>query len=148
MARRDIVRQNCTDDGAGARDSTAGFRSRPVLKAAGVGISDEGHLTLVLPPGEVVTESMAAEVSEKVQRLAGPHRLPMLLTLTGVDSISRGARDVFSAARELSAVAVIGMSPVDRVIANFLLGGEVQPCPTRYFSRETEAREWLKRYAA
>ncbi|MCC9175173.1 DUF7793 family protein [Arthrobacter sp. zg-Y179] len=103
---------------------------------------------LVLPPNEVITGSMAVAVAEKIDRLAVAHSLPLLLTLTGVESISRSARDVFSAARSLSAVAVIGVSPVDRVIANFLLGGEVQPCPTRYFSEEGDALNWLRRYAA
>ncbi|MCQ1954418.1 hypothetical protein [Arthrobacter sp. zg-Y238] len=119
------------------------------IPEARVGLApDGGHMVLVLPPGEVITGSMAAVAAEKIDRLAAPRRLPLLLTLTGVDSISRSARDVFSAARSLAAVAVIGVSPVDRVIANFLLGGEVQPCPTRYFSRESDALEWLKRYAA
>ena len=103
---------------------------------------------LVLPPGEVITGSMAVGVAEKIDRLAAAHRMPLLLTLTGVESIFRTARDIFSAARSLAAVAVVGVSPVDRVIANFLLGGEVQPCPTRYFSQEDDALNWLKRYAA
>ncbi|MDM7990469.1 STAS/SEC14 domain-containing protein [Arthrobacter sp. zg-Y877] len=111
-------------------------------------LADEGHLVLVLPPGEVVTGSMAAQAAEEIDRLASLHSLPMLLTLSGVESISRSARDVFSAARSLTAVAVLGISPVDRVIANFLLGGEVQPCPTRYFSSEDAALRWLKRYSA
>ena len=116
--------------------------------AAEIRFANGGHIILVLPPGEVVTGSMAAEVAEKVEQLAGTHKLPLLLTLTGVESVSRTARDIFSAARSLSAVAVIGVSPVDRVIANFLLGGETQPCPTRYFSSESDAVNWLKRYAA
>lgn len=113
-----------------------------------VQLSAGGPLILVLPPGEVVTGTMAAAAAEDIIRLAGAGKLPLLLTLSGVEAITRGAREVFNAARSLSAVAVIGVSPVDRVIANFLLGGEVQPCPTRYFSREAEARSWLERFAA
>ena len=113
-----------------------------------VGVAEEGHLVLLLPPGEVVTGTMAVQAAERIEGLAGDRKLPLLLVLSGVESITRGARDIFSAARSLSAVAVIGVSPVDRVIANFLLGGEVQPCPTRYFSRETEALSWLKRFPA
>ncbi|MCQ1987817.1 STAS/SEC14 domain-containing protein [Arthrobacter sp. zg-Y844] len=112
-----------------------------------VEFAEEGHLVLALPPGEVITGTMALQAAEKIQALAGASTLPLLLVLTGVDSVSRSARDVFSAARSLSAVAVMGVSPVDRVIANFLLGGEVQPCPTRYFSSEPDALGWLKRFA-
>ena len=111
-----------------------------------VDVAEEGHLVLLLPPGEVVTGTMAVQAAKRIESMAGGRKLPLLLVLSGVESITRGARDIFSAARSLSAVAVIGVSPVDRVIANFLLGGEIQPCPTRYFSRETEARSWLKRF--
>lgn len=113
-----------------------------------VNLADEGHVVLRLPAGEVVTGSIAVRAAERIEGIAGAHKLPLLLILSGVESITRGARDIFSAARSLSAVAVLGISPVDRVIANFLLGGEVQPCPTRYFSREADALLWLKRYAA
>ena len=113
-----------------------------------VDVADEGHLVLLLPPGEVVTGTMAVQAAERIESMAGDRKLPLMLVLSGVASITRGARDIFSAARSLSAVAVLGVSPVDRVIANFLLGGEIQPCPTRYFSRETEALSWLKRFPA
>ena len=110
-----------------------------------VGMAPEGHIFLVLPPGEVVSGSMAAAAAAEVERLAADRRLPMLLVLTGVEAVTKGARSVFSAAESMDAVAVLGVSPVDRVIANFLLGGSVQPCPTRYFSTEAAALSWLER---
>ena len=113
-----------------------------VLKAAR---APEGHIVLVLPAGEVITGSMAAAAAAEVERLAGRGEVPVLLVLTGVEAITRDARTLFSRAGSLAAVAVLGVSPVDRVIANFLLGGNIQPCPTRYFSTESEALAWLKR---
>lgn len=110
-----------------------------------VSIAPEGHVHLVLPAGEVITGSMAAAAAAEVERLAGRGEVPVLLVLTGVEAITRDARTVFSRAGSLAAVAVLGVSPVDRVIANFLLGGNIQPCPTRYFSTESEALAWLKR---
>ncbi|MCC3277264.1 STAS/SEC14 domain-containing protein [Arthrobacter sp. zg-Y20] len=120
----------------------------PAPGSMDVHLSEEGHLVLELPPGEVVTGTMAEIAADNIIRMASSGKLPLLLTLSGVESITRGAREVFSAARSLSAVAVIGVSPVDRVIANFLLGGEVQPCPTRYFSSEADALIWLERFAS
>ena len=108
-------------------------------------MAPEGHILLVLPPGEVVTGTMAATAAAEVDRLAGTRKMPMLLVLTGVEALTRGARTVFGNAESLAAVAVLGVSPVDRVIANFLLGGASQPCPTRYFSSEQEALAWLRR---
>lgn len=113
-----------------------------------VHLTDDGYLELLLAPGMAVTGSMAANIAAEIIRLAGSGTMPLLLVLSGVESISRGARDVFSNARSLSAVAVLGVSPVDRVIANFLLGGDIQPCPTRYFSLEDSARSWLTRFVA
>ena len=115
---------------------------------ASVHLAEQGHLVLRLPAGQVVSGTMALWAAENIESIAGASKLPLLLILSGVESITRGARDIFSAARSLSAVAVLGISPVDRVIANFLLGGEVQPCPTRYFSREPDALIWLKRFLA
>lgn len=146
MARQNMVQQSSTQDRPERLESADGMREAAPTVSAQVGMTADGQLTLVLPPGEVVTGAMAAEAAEEIEGRAGVRRLPLLLTLTGVESITRTARDIFSAARSLSAVAVIGISPVDRVIANFLLGGEVQPCPTRYFSREEDARAWLKRH--
>lgn len=125
--------------------STDEFLEISPAAAPHVALSPAGHIVLVLPAGEVVTGSMAAAAAEEVERLAGTGKLPMLLVLTGVEAITRGARTVFSNAASLQAVAVLGISPVDRVIANFLLGGNTQPCPTRYFSTETEALAWLIR---
>ena len=105
----------------------------------------EGHLVLVLPPGEVVTGAMAKAAAAAIARLAGARKVPLLLVLSGVEAVTRSARTIFSAAETLTAVAVLGVTPVDRVIANFRLGGMSEPCPTRYFSTEREALAWLKR---
>lgn len=115
------------------------------VAAPEVFLAAEGHIVLILPAGEVVTGSMAATAAAEVDRLAGHRKLPLLLILTGVEALTRSARTVFSNAGSLEAAAVVGVSPVDRVIANFLLGGGIQPCPTRYFSAEPDALAWLRR---
>ena len=136
------------DHSRGRAEQASYAAYEPDCGSAPVHLAEEGHLVLRLPAGEVVTGTVAVRAAENISGIAGAHKLPLLLILSGVESITRGARDIFSAARSLSAVAVLGISPVDRVIANFLLGGEVQPCPTRYFSREADALTWLKRFAA
>ncbi|WP_246657858.1 STAS/SEC14 domain-containing protein [Arthrobacter yangruifuii] len=150
MATQDTARRSSVEaldgsQGIADRSSENGLvppRLGQVIQA------EQGHLVLLLPPGGIINGSMAAGFADTIERLAVDGSLPMLLTLTGVESISRSARDVFGAVRCLAAVAVVGVSPVDRVIANFLLGGEVQPCPTRYFTGEDDALKWLSRYAA
>ena len=104
-----------------------------------------GYVKITLPAGHAVTAPVAARAAEEFGALAECGARPLLLDVTGVEAITRGARNVFATARSVSAVAVLGASQVDRVIANFLLGGELPQCPTRYFSSSGEALEWLQR---
>ena len=141
------MRSGAGDDGNSGAESQAAAEASGGAAAAQqllVDAAPEGHILLTLPPGEVVSGPMAEAAAEEIKQLAGARKLPMLLVLTGVEAITRGARSVFNSAESMLAVAVLGASPVDRVIANFLLGGAVQPCPTRYFSTEQEALAWLK----
>lgn len=100
-------------------------------------------VVVVLPPGEHITGEIALATAEVVHRAAGEALVPVLLNLSGVLSVSREARTVFSQSRSSSAIAVLGTSPVDRVIGNFLLGGEPPSCRTRFFFSRTEALDWL-----
>ena len=104
---------------------------------------DDGFISMVLPPGAVITGGIAARAAAEFQELAGAVDKPLLLELTGIESITRSARTVFGSARSASAVAVVGSTQVDRVIANFLLGGDLPPCPTKYFSSKFDALAWL-----
>lgn len=121
-----------------------------VAEAAGlvegyVGVSlEDGFVRLVLPPGAVITGGIAARAASEFEQITGTGMMPLLLELTGIESITRSARSVFGGAHSASAVAVLGSSQVDRVIANFLLGGDLPHCPTRYFSSRDEALGWLR----
>lgn len=100
-------------------------------------------IRLVLPQAEHISEEIAEAFAQRARAEAGGGLKPILLDITGVASISREARAVLSRSRSASAIAVVGTSAVDRVLANFLLGGEPPPCPTRYFGDEDTAVAWL-----
>lgn len=100
-------------------------------------------IRLALPQGEAITGEIAEAHAKRVRTLANGSLRPVLLEISGVSSISRDARTVFTDSRSSSAIAVLGVSPVDRVLANFLLGGDPPPCPTRFFTTESEAMAWL-----
>ncbi|MBG6181472.1 STAS/SEC14 domain-containing protein [Arthrobacter sp. CAN_A1] len=108
---------------------------------------DEDHpvdvIRLVMPQGVEITGEIAEAHAEKARSLANGSLRPVLLEISGVGSISRDARAIFTGSRSSSAIAVLGTSPVDRVLANFLLGGDPPPCPTRFFTTESEALAWL-----
>lgn len=73
-------------------------------------------------------------------------RMPVLVDLRGVRSQSREARDYFGgpeAAETSLAVALLIGSPVSRVLANFFLRLNSTRYPTRLFTDEAGAINWL-----
>ena len=89
--------------------------------------------------GELATEAMAM-----VDVLNGDRERPLLVDMSGTATLSREARMQFSQRCTASRIALLGSSAVDRVIANFALGVSVTPVPTRFFTAEPAALEWLR----
>jgi hypothetical protein len=67
-----------------------------------------------------------------------------MLQLAGVAAIDREAMTLYAKAVAVSALAVVGTSPVDRVVAHRLVGMTSPRCPHRYFTCRDEALEWLR----
>lgn len=74
---------------------------------------------------------------------AGRER-PLLVDMTGTATLTREARITFTCRCSASRIALLGRSPVDRVIANFALGVSAVPVPTRFFTSEARATAWLR----
>ena len=68
---------------------------------------------------------------------------PMLVDMADTETVSREARAVWATPCAASRIALLGSSPVDRVIANFFLGVHTPPCPTQFFTSRSEAMNWL-----
>lgn len=115
---------------------------------AGSGISSlsfdhTGVLRLVWERGVDIDEARAEAAMARVNEAAGERRVPLLIDMATTSSVSRGARSVFARPCAASAIALLGASAVDRVLANFFLGVYKAPCPTRFFTAEGSARAWL-----
>lgn len=121
----------------------AGFTEVAVRQSVGV-VPDDGITRVVLPAGMHLTEELAMQAAAQVRTLADGRKRPVLLKLSGVASVSREARMVYNKATSVAAYALLGESPVDRVIANFFIGFEPTGCPRRYFTSEPEAIAWLQ----
>lgn len=126
---------------APGKEGTLGMNALPLMLTEAPGPAS--FIRLVLPQGEHITAEVADAFAEQARTEAAGIPRPVLLVITGVASLSREARAVLSRSRSASALAVVGASAVDRVLANFLLGGEPPPCPTRYFGDEESAAIWL-----
>lgn len=102
-----------------------------------------GILRISLHPGSRITGEDGTMVRDQLLARSGGAGTAVLLQITGVESVSREAVRFFSEAATITAFAILGNSPVDRVIAHGLHGLPAPRCPTRYFSDEQQALSWL-----
>ncbi len=110
-------------------------------------IDDEGFIRLVWPAGVRITGPSARAAFDAVNRLSSDLRRPMLVDMATTKSVAREARAVFGERSAASRIALLGRSPVDRVIANFTLGVSQVPCPTRFFTDRAKALAFLRESA-
>lgn len=102
-----------------------------------------GLLHLRWLPGVHNQVEDARDAMAKVNEVCQQEQHAMLVDMAAVGSVSREARAVWSIPCSASRIALLGKSPVDRVLANFFLGVHVPPCPTRFFTSRSEALDWL-----
>lgn len=102
-----------------------------------------GVMRVKLPKFADVTGRHAAAAAEVVRTLAGGHRYPLLLDLTQVKSVSRKARSVYGHPKTVTAYALLGDGPVDRVLAHYFLGSSPEGLPAKFFESESDALRWL-----
>lgn len=123
-----------------------GVRMEPLDVDGGkavVRLEPPGVIRLAWASGVRIEEADAQAAMAAVNEIAGDDEYPMLVDMASTTSVSRKARAVFSIPCAASRIALLGASPVDRVLANFFLGVHIPPCPTRFFTSRTEAMNWL-----
>jgi hypothetical protein len=113
-----------------------GGKARLVLRPDGV-------LHLQWNEQVVIDEPDAKAAMAAVNEMCGDATHPMLVDMAKTKSVTRNGRAVFSIPCAASRIALLGSSPVDRLLANFFLGVYTPPCPTRYFNSRAEAMAWL-----
>jgi hypothetical protein len=101
-----------------------------------------------LRSGGRITGEDGTLIRERYLALTGGAGAAVLLEITGVESVSRDAVRFFSEAATINAFAILGSTPVDRVIAHGRQGLPAPQCPSRYFSDEQEAHAWLRALTA
>lgn len=118
----------------------------PVLVDGGKGtveLGPDGILHLIWEPKVRIEVHDAQAAMAAVNDIAGDGSYPMLVDMATTESVSREARGVFSIPCAANRIALLGASPVDRIIANFFLGVHIPPCPTRFFTSRSESMKWL-----
>jgi hypothetical protein len=107
-------------------------------------VEPDGLVRLLWSPGVTISGELAETAMRRVDALNGDTENPMLVVMRGTGSLSRDARMVFARRCTASRIALLGSSAVDRVVANFALGVRSQPVPTRFFTDEDLALDWLR----
>jgi hypothetical protein len=106
-------------------------------------LDGQGVIQLKWPRAVSISQTDAEAAMRGVNELCGDLRYPMLVDMATTAQVSRGARAVFGKPCQASRIALLGASPVDKVLANFILGINKLPCPTRFFTSREEATAWL-----
>lgn len=119
-----------------------------VATPIGVRALESGIVQVTLPPNEEVAGAEARVAGAAVRAIANGRRVPVMLVMTGVVGVSVEARQVYVSSIAASAFALVGESPVDRVIAHYLLRSRTETIPAQFFTSEAEAVEWLGQYAS
>ena len=102
---------------------------------------DAGILESVWRPGSFVDADDARDAMVAVDRISGGTPMPMLSEMTDV-VFSAAARYQFAQSTGVVAIAVLGSSTVDRVIASAT--SRETKYPHEFFTSRTAAIEWLK----
>ena len=110
-----------------------------------LGVNGAGFLHLFWEPGSQVDLDDAMKSIEKMQGLSSGRPLPLLVEIADV-TMSAAARGAFERAEAVSAVAIVGSTIVDKVVAAAL--GRHGFCPHAYFTSHREALEWLEGLSA
>ncbi|MDQ0824368.1 hypothetical protein QFZ60_000541 [Arthrobacter sp. B2I5] len=104
----------------------------------------DGVIHLIWEPSVRIEVEDAQAAMATVNRIAGDSSYPMLVDMATTENVSIQARSVFSIPCAANRIALLGSSPVDRIIANFFLGVHIPPCPTRFFTSRAESMKWLQ----
>ncbi len=116
-------------------------------RTAKIWFGEDGILRIVLNPGAELTLADVEEHIAAARKITGGCKAPLLMDSCRIKSVSREARQFATreeAAKFISAQALLVGSPISRVIASFFLGLNKTPHPTKIFTSESEATEWLK----
>lgn len=121
--------------------------NRVELEYGTMWLTEEGILRGVYKSGVRMTLALAHDANARLIELSGGLPRPCLFDVRLLASMDREARAFFAEAVDAFAVALLIESVLSRIIANFFLGLNRNPkIPTRLFTDETEALEWLKGY--
>lgn len=108
-----------------------------------------GILRFVYDPGSVCTLRDAQENVETQLRASGGRIVPILCDISKAKAIDQEARRYYGDSESFRALALITSSAIGNMIGNiFLAAHGRRATPTKLFSSEADALQWLKKFIA
>ena len=112
-------------------------------------LAEDGIVRVMQLPGVDLTLEDAHEVFAAYLKICQDKRRPLMIDVRKMRSFARDARHFLSSKETASLVCAIAMildTPLSRVLGNSYLGLSNPQLPTRLFTSEDKALEWLKGY--
>ncbi|MET3809310.1 hypothetical protein [Arthrobacter sp. UYEF3] len=131
--------------GGASADAAPSTSAEPLI---GVRQLEGEIIEVTLPPNQEINGPEARVAGAAVRAFADGRRVPVLLVISGAVGVSVEARQVFAGSIAATAFAIVGETPVDRVIAHYLLRSKTETIPAAFFCSRTEALEWLRQYTS
>ena len=119
------------------------------VHAGRIWLGEDGIVRTFTKPGAELTLADAKEQIAAIGKIGRGKGVPILVDFTNLKSQDREARTYFAGeetTKAVSACALLISSPLSRVIGNFYMGLNKPITPTKLFTSEAEAIEWLKGY--
>lgn len=105
--------------------------------------ADDGYVCVVWNEDVTVSEQDALDLLHRLEAVSPGRCDPMMVILNSMVSLDASALATFASRLNVSALALVGPSAVDRLIATFFNDVHRPRYPTRYFPEAAAAREWL-----
>ena len=110
-------------------------------------LDEDGIFHSVAKPNAEVTLKGATELLEIHQKLTGNKKTPIYTDIREIKSMTRAAR-MYLAGKEAEklhlALAILTASPLNKFFGNLFMNFSKPRFPTRMFTSEEKALEWLK----
>ena len=110
-------------------------------------LDEHGICRTVVQPNAVIELQHAKENTAAVIQVSNGSCPPILVDIRLIKSINKEARDHFTMRGRkpmACAIAILVNSALSKVVGNFYLGINVPVAPTRLFTSEKKALNWLR----
>ena len=105
--------------------------------------TDDGYVHVVWDEGTKVAEDDALSVVRTVREVADGQRVRLLIDIRQMNSVERSARNRFGNADLVKAAALVVETALSRTLGNFYIGLTHKRFPTKLFTDEDKAIDWL-----